>query len=57
MAWFSSSVWQKLMSLKALLVLAPALGYLIWKYQKRREAKLFQALSRRERITRRLMET
>jgi|GEM_PF-6970120 hypothetical protein len=57
MAWLPHSLWQHLTSFKALLLLIPLLGYFIWKYQKWREAKFLAALSRRERIARRLLET
>lgn len=56
MTWLFQPVLQHLTPFQALLVLIPVVGYLLWKYQKRREAKFFEAMHRRERIARRLME-
>lgn len=57
MTWLLPSVWQHLASFQTLLLLAPAVAFFLWKCRKRNEARFLQALQRRERITRRLLET
>jgi hypothetical protein len=42
---------------RAVLLFLIPVGYLFWKYQKRREERFYEALSRRERITRRILES
>lgn len=56
MTWFPSSVWQYLASFQTILLLAPAVAFFLWKCHKRKEARFLEALQRRERITRRLLE-
>ncbi len=57
MTWFFQEILQYSATARSiLLVLIPA-GYLFWKYQKRQEERFFKALSRRERIARRILES
>lgn len=55
MAWLQE-IFQHASSWPAFLAILAPLGFTFWKYLKRREAKFYEALGRRERITRRLME-
>ncbi len=56
MLWIFQELLQDVTSFQVFLVLLIPAGYLLWKYQKRREEKLYETLCRRERITRRIME-
>jgi hypothetical protein len=57
MTWFFQEIMQYFsLGRVCLLFFLPA-GYFFWKYQKRREEKFYEILYRRERITRRIMES
>ena len=57
MTWFFQEIMQYSAAGRAVLLLLIPVGYLFWKYQKRREERFYEALCRRERITRRILES
>jgi hypothetical protein len=57
MTWFFQELIQYSASMRTIVILLIPAGYLFWKYQKRREKRLYEALYRRERITRRILES
>ncbi len=57
MTWFFQEIMQYSATARAVLLFLIPTGYLFWKYQKRREERFYEALSRRERITRRILES
>ena len=56
MPWFFQEIMQS-SAAHALLILLPPAGYFVWKYQRRREERFYEAISRRERIARRILES
>jgi hypothetical protein len=57
MTWFFQEILLYVVSSQAFLVLLFPAAYLIWKRRKRQEAKFYEAIYRRERISRRIMES
>jgi hypothetical protein len=57
MTWIFQGILPHVVSFQAFLVLLFPVAYLIWKRRKRQEEKFYEAVYRRERITRRIMES
>lgn len=56
MTWFFQEIMQYSSAMRAFLIVLLPAGYFYWKYQKRREKRFYEALYRRERIARRILE-